>query len=527
MPYEPRSQWWGPDDQFAAYLRKSRKDIADEAKGGEDTLARHRLALTDLARQMGIVIAEFYPEVVSGDLIAARPEMQRLLRDVGDGRYAGVFVMEVERLARGDTLDQGIVAQTFKFSDTRIITPVKTYDPADEADEEYFEFGLFMSRREFKTINRRIQRGRIASVHEGKYVGNKPPYGYDRQKLEHEKGWTLVPNAEEAEIVKKIFAWYTEEPDRIGTSAIAKKLRDMGVPTRSGIAWRADTVATILHNQTYAGWVRWGRRAQKRRLGPDGQVLKSRPTSDDFILQRGRHAPLVSQDVFDLAQENLSKKAIVRGGFGVQNPFAGLIVCGTCGHKMIRKAQPGAPVSIICQYPGCQTVSSYLSDVETYVLKALREWVDKYIIYANSEQGSDIDRRIDEKELQITRLNAEISSTEKQLEKAFDLVETGVYTVDQFIARKNRLSEAIKSKQHSADQARDAISGLKKEKFAMREMAPQIEHVLAVYGTSDPAAKNRLLKSVIDRIVYTKSTNMRWNKGANDMQIYVYPKFPK
>ena len=93
--------------------------------------------------------------------------------------------MEVERLARGDTIDQGIVAQTFKLSCTKIITPMKTYDPNNEYDEEYFEFGLFMSRREYKTINRRLQRGRVASVKEGKYVGNKSPYGYTRMKLEH------------------------------------------------------------------------------------------------------------------------------------------------------------------------------------------------------------------------------------------------------------------------------------------------------------------------------------------------------
>ena len=53
-------------------------------------------------------------EVRSGESIAARPEMQRLLNDVEDGRWAGVLVMEVERLARGNTTDQGIVADTFK-----------------------------------------------------------------------------------------------------------------------------------------------------------------------------------------------------------------------------------------------------------------------------------------------------------------------------------------------------------------------------------------------------------------------------
>ena len=101
--------------------------------------------------------------------------MQQLLQDVEDGLWAGVLVMEVERLARGNTLDQGIVSNTFKYSSTKIITPVKTYDPNNEFDEEYFEFGLFMSRREYKTIRRRLHTGTLTSVREGKFVMSTPP----------------------------------------------------------------------------------------------------------------------------------------------------------------------------------------------------------------------------------------------------------------------------------------------------------------------------------------------------------------
>lgn len=78
---------------------------------------------------------------MSGDTIAARPVMQKLLEEVGNGVWDGVLVMEIERLARGNTMDQGLISQAFQFSGTKIITPIKTYDPANEFDEEYFEFG--------------------------------------------------------------------------------------------------------------------------------------------------------------------------------------------------------------------------------------------------------------------------------------------------------------------------------------------------------------------------------------------------
>ena len=149
---------------YLMYLRKSRADKEAEARGEGETLARHEQILSELAAKMDLPIGATYKEIVSGETISSRPKMQQLLIEVMQGHWEGVLVMEIERLARGDTKDQGTVAEAFKFSNTKIITPIKTYDPLNEYDEEYFEFNLFMSRREYKTINRRIQRGRIACL---------------------------------------------------------------------------------------------------------------------------------------------------------------------------------------------------------------------------------------------------------------------------------------------------------------------------------------------------------------------------
>ena len=190
---------------YAIYLRKSREDIESEKYGEGETLARHEKILTTLAEKRNLTIGKIYREVVSGETISERKEMQKLLKDVENEMWTGILVVEVERLARGDTADQGLVLKAFKYSHTKIITPVKTYDPDNEFDEEYFEFGLFMSRREYKTINRRLQRGRQLSCQEGKYVGNIAPFGYNRVKLKNSKGFTLSINPQEAPIVKEIF----------------------------------------------------------------------------------------------------------------------------------------------------------------------------------------------------------------------------------------------------------------------------------------------------------------------------------
>ena len=68
-----------------------------------------------------------------------------------------------------------------------------------------------MSRREYKTIRRRLTAGRESSAKEGKYCGSKPPYGYSRVKLVGEKGWTLQPVPDQAEIVKLILIYMSME----------------------------------------------------------------------------------------------------------------------------------------------------------------------------------------------------------------------------------------------------------------------------------------------------------------------------
>ena len=111
-----------PNGIYDVYLRKSRADAELEKLKKFDTLKQHEKLLKERAEQLNIKIHNFYKEVVSGESIQDRPEIQKLLKEVETGNVDGVLVVEVERLTRGDAKDQGIVAQTFKYSNTKIIT---------------------------------------------------------------------------------------------------------------------------------------------------------------------------------------------------------------------------------------------------------------------------------------------------------------------------------------------------------------------------------------------------------------------
>lgn len=521
----------------AIYLRKSRKDSEAEAHGEGETLARHKRILLDYAERNNLQITKIYQEIVSGESIAARPQMQQLLTDVEQGLYDGVLVIEVERLARGDTIDQGIVAQTFKLSDTKIITPTKTYDPNNEFDEEYFEFGLFMSRREYKTINRRLQRGRAAAAKEGKYIASTAPYGYEKIKIPNDKGYTLQIIPEQAEVIKNIFDWYINGLDgkRLGLGGIAKKLNDIGVKPYRHEYWGKEALRDIITNPVYAGKIRWGYRKVKK-ITVDGKISGSRPISldENCILSDGLHKAIIPQDIFDKAQETLKSLPPPPVGYKkeIKSPLAGLIVCSKCGHKMTLRnpTTPDKPPYLVCHYRYCDNVSSPLLLVEKKVLSILKDWVDEYKIkWKNNEQNLSARSGGEILEKMIEQTKKKIDTLEKQLDNMYDLLEQKVYTPEQFSARSASVTKRLEDAKKEYKAILENRQILANETLQREKFIPRIEHLLKVYDTLDSAAaKNEMLKAIIAKGVYTKEKSGAF-KGAStdDFTLLLFPKLPK
>lgn len=514
---------------YCLYLRKSRADVEAEARGEGETLARHEKILLGLAKKMKINVAKIYKEVVSGETIAARPAMQELLADVEKEVWKGVLVMEIERLARGDTMDQGLVAQTFKYSETKIITPIKTYDPNDEFDEEYFEFGLFMSRREHKTINRRLQRGRIQSAREGKFIGNVPPYGYVRRKLEKDSGFILEKHTEEAKIVALIFGWYTGQ-EQLGVSLIRNKLNDMKIPTRKGGDWTTSTIRNILSNPVYIGKIRQGSRPQVKKI-VDGKITKERPRSQNPALYDGLHEPIVDEETFDAAQQRLSKNPSLPmpTKYVVKNPLAGLIICGMCGRKLNRRPyQNGYPDTLMCVGPTCPNVSSQLSLVEERLLQVLADWLKSYKIEIKEQQNRDSGLEAELIEESIKKLEKELETLKKQLDNLHDLLEQGIYSVDTFLERSKIINDKISAAEEGKKRLQGELGDVSKKEESQKIIIPKVEKVVDLYWQlPTPREKNMLLKEVLEKVIYIKKVSGRWHAKPDDFELHVYPKLPR
>lgn len=517
---------------YCIYLRKSRADAEAELRGEGETLARHEKALTQFAHQTHLNVTAIYREIVSGETIAARPEMQKLLSEVSAGLWEGVIVMDIDRLARGNGIDQGIISQTFLFANTKIITPAKTYDPTNEFDEEYFEFGLFMSRREYKTINRRLQRGRTASVKEGKFVSNKAPFGYERIKIQNDKGFTLKIIPEQAQIIRNIFEWYTEgislsdsTKKSIGVSLIARELNKREVKAPTGSIWTAATIRDILINPVYEGKIRWNWRPQKKKM-INGTVTIERPRSSEYILYNGLHEAIISEEIFHAAAQKMSqnKSRPIRGDKTTTNPLAGLVICQKCGRKMQRRPNPKNPDLLICAEPTCDNHASYIYLIEKHILSILKKWVGNYHITIDHNQISI--PKAEDVSAELAAVQKSKDSVQAQLNKAFEAFETGLYDADTFKARNSILKSRLADIDSKIKELQQKMNQTAENEKIITEFIPKVKNFITAYETiSEPQIKNKMFSEIIDHIDYIKTK--RGHSHEEDFTITVYPKLPK
>ena len=491
---------------YAMYLRRSRADQEAERLGAGETLSRHHTMLQDLAQKLlGHSIPEscIYREIVSGDTVQDRPQMRALLSAVSDGEYDGVFCAEIDRLARGDTMDQGLVAQTFMYSSTLIITPNKVYDPESDSDSEFFEMKLFFARREYQSIKRRMQAGRVNAFKEGCYLGSTPVYGYDRAKIEGGRGWTLTINPDQAAVVRSAYDLYLNglDGEEYGCDRISRRFNDLGITTGTGKKWTASNIYRMLSHEIYCGRMHWYKRPQRTKM-IDGQKVTTRPDNrENMLTVLGRHEPLISEEVFDRVRARMRGNQLSPAAYGKsrKNPLAGLIKCGNCGHGMSAQRLRSGEYVLTCSRAsaGCRIRGCSLPRIEAAVLDSLEA-----LICIKEEQISDNVTFLTPNNADlIAGERHKLETLEKQLSSLYDLLEQGIYTPDLFLQRQRDINSRIDIIKSAIDTL--SVKPSKSRGEQLRELAPQIRTVIDIYSEApDADAKNRLLKSVLKRIVY-------------------------
>lgn len=505
MYYQPEKDL--SPEEILLYLRKSRTD--DPTLDVAEILARHETILDEYAeRTWGKKIPEEQKmrEIVSGETIESRPELLRILKMIESPKIKGVLLVEVQRLGRPDLEDIGRLSKLFRYTNTLVITPQKTFDLRNEYDREAFERELMRGNEYLEYTKKIMSRGRLLSVQQGNYIGTKPPYGYDKDIIMEgkKKCHTLKINEAEAEIVRMVFDMYVNKD--MGRVNIAHHLNDLKVPTRTGALWTQDTLKTMLENDHYIGKVRWNWRKTVT-VVEDGEIKKVRPKTEvgEYLVYDGKHPAIISDELFQAAREKQGKNHRAKPTTKVRNPLAGLLFC-QCGRAMslrTYKSHNSAPRLLCDNQVYCKTTSCLYSEIIDRVRDTLKECIaDFEVRIQNDDKTSQQlhENLIKRLKLKMEELNKkEISQWEKYSEEAMP---KEIF---------DKLNEKVLKEKDEVQQA------LCKAYESMPEPIDYEEQLLrfrdALDALDDPEAsaekKNKLLKACIERIEYKREKAVR------------------
>jgi DNA invertase Pin-like site-specific DNA recombinase len=322
-------------DEILVYLRKSRTD--DPLLTVEEVLAKHETILDEWAeKNLGCKIPEEnkFREVVSGETIADRPEVQKVLRLIESPKIKAILIVEVQRLSRGDLEDAGRLIKLLRYTNTLVITPQKTYDLRDEYDRDYFERELKRGNEFLEYQKKIMMRGKLLSISQGNYCQSIPPYGYNKVWVTEGKRKCpiLAINEEQANVVRMIFDMYVNED--MGMTNICHRLDDMGIKPPRGARWSAAALKDMLENVHYIGKVKWNWRKTVT-IVEDSEIVKTRPKSKigEYLIYDGKHEAIIPDELFDAAREKQGRNHRAKPKIKVRNALASLLWCH-CGYAM-------------------------------------------------------------------------------------------------------------------------------------------------------------------------------------------------
>ena len=487
-------------ENYIMYLRKSRADDTNESV--EEVLAKHELMLQNYAKQQfneEIPEAQIYREVVSGETIADRPQIQKVLHLIEDKNIKGVLVVEPARLTRGDLIDCGTIINSFKYSNTLIITPTKIFDLNKTTgginyDEKILKMELTNSNEYLEYTKLIMNRGKRLSAEKGNYIGSVSPYGYNR--VTKDKSHTLEINEFEAEAVKLIFKLYL---DGWGYKSISDELERMGYFPRNAKHWNQRVLHDMLKNEHYIGKIVYYRKKEYKTM-ENGRMVKKTKKGGEYLIFEGKHEAIIDEETFKLAKEKMDNNPRVNYNKELVNPFAGLLYCKKCGKSIIfRRHGQRCQDRFLCSGQRyCHTKSAIADVLFNNIIEALNNILSDFEI--KIQQTYDDQEALYHK--RIKDLEKERIKLDKKQDELYDLLENKIYTREVFLKRNAKLQEEIKKLDSMIIQMKQKTF----EKIDYQEKATKLSEAIATLqdDTIKAETKNKLLKQIINRIEYNR-----------------------
>ena len=321
-----------------AYLRLSR----EEAQSGESaSIKNQRLMITNYCTQHGLnLVRTFVDDGWSGGNFE-RPGFQEMMRELEKGRADIVITKDLSRLGRDMVEASYYAEQYYPEHGIRYIAIADNFDTEHENIMAPFQFA--MNEVYLRDGSRKVKDVLRTKREQGQYCAC-PPYGYKKEKGNKNH---LVPDEVTAPVVQRIFR---QAANGDSSRRIALDLNQDGIipplkyrvlyrddfsevgASRMSDIWNYTTVKRILKNRVYLGHTVLGR---SRKVSVKSKKKVAIP-KEDWAVTENTHEPLVTTEIFELAQENLGHGASCYKAYDHvrKSIFSGIAVCGKCGYSL-------------------------------------------------------------------------------------------------------------------------------------------------------------------------------------------------
>ena len=491
-------------DELLKYKRKSRSD--DPTLSVEEVLSKHEEILTGWEeKNLDALIPESntYSEVISGgESINSRPEFKKILKRIESPKIKAVLVVDCSRLGRPDLEEIGKITKLFRYTNTMIITPQRMFDLRDEWDREQFEREMMRGKDYLEYTKKILTRGKEVSLRGGWFINAVVPYGYERDWAYEgkRKRPTLAIVEDEAKVVRMIFDWYANEG--IGATKICQKLNAMGVPARKGGAWKKSSVINILKNEHYIGKVVIKKHIDVNTV-EDSAITSHCVFNPDYEVVDGKHPAIIDEDLFNRANNKIRSYISVPPSKSLQNPYASILKC-ECGRVMVRRPSHKNQTRYLCdEQMFCGNASVDERELTQAIIKKLKGELENLSTQIPNDDDNKKEKHTEYVSLLESRY-IEIEKKELSLWEKYSEEKMPKQVFDKLMAK---CMEEKQSIENELESAYNDVPVHIDYKNAIQTLHDAIESLSD--DSVSASAKNKLLLSIVDKIVYRRERPIR------------------
>lgn len=324
----------------ALYLRLSRDD---ELQGESGSIQTQRMMLRQYAKEHNLnVVGEYIDDGWSGTNFD-RPDFQRMIDDIEDGKINCVVTKDLSRLGRNYILTGQYTDIYFPSKGVRYIAINDNVDTVN-GESELAPFLNILNEMHARQTSKKVKAAMHTRFENGAHYGAYAPLGYIKDP--DKKGHLLV-DPETKWIIEKIFDLAVHGA---GAAKITRTLIEEKIPmpawfnfTRYGTfahvfdgadeekayAWTVAQVKSILKEETYIG----NSIHNKQSNISFKNKKKVRKPQEEWFRVENTHEAIISEDVFNQVQEQIANRRRTQKS-GTTQIFSGLVKCADCGWSL-------------------------------------------------------------------------------------------------------------------------------------------------------------------------------------------------